>query len=468
MSVDQADDGSSSTPPRIPSGALIAGKYRVRALLGRGGVGEVYRAHHETLDVDVALKVLRAEVEGPEAVERFLREARLAARLEHPAIARTIDFGRAEDGAPFIVMELLDGEDLGTAISRDGAAGAVLAVRTLLPIASALSFAHGKGIVHRDLKPENVFVARGTRGRRQPKIVDFGIARLRDEAHALHSTRADELLGSPAYIAPEQARGGEADHRGDVWSFSVVLYELVTGRRPFSGASYNAVIHSIQTSEPPSILELGVPDDALWQILRRGLSKDPDLRFQSMRELGEALALWLSSRGVKDDVSGASVEAAFRGPSSGFPEAPEEGRLELPSHSHVATLPPRLERATQSRRVAVALSVFGLLAGGAALLLFWAPRDTSPAKVASAMPSSAAVPDPPPAAPVDPTPRVAGNRAQPLPADSAASVHAVPPAPSAGARPSAPRTASRPHARSLATEKVPAVAAPQDLKNPFR
>ena len=175
---DVLETAPKSSGPRYREGDVVAGKYQLGRHLGEGGMGDVWLAHNETLDIDVALKLIRGELATAEMAERLLHEARAAARLGHPAIVRVNDFGKTDRGDPFIVMELLQGEDLGAALSSRGRLNAVTAVRTLLPIAHALMVAHNKGIVHRDLKPENVFLAKSDDGKLQPKLVDFGVAKL--------------------------------------------------------------------------------------------------------------------------------------------------------------------------------------------------------------------------------------------------------------------------------------------------
>jgi serine/threonine protein kinase len=302
-------------------GDRIGENYHLRGLLGRGGMGEVWLAHNEALDVDVAVKLLRPASGEKDAGERLLREARAAARLGHPAIVRVFDFGQTDSGDPFIVMERLEGEDLATALGRLGQLQPTKAVRTLLPIAHALVAAHGKGIVHRDLKPENVFLAQSEGERLQPKIVDFGIAQV-DHAKDPGAPRgpgAGELLGSPAYMAPEQARRGDVDARADQWSLAVVLYEAIAGVRPFTGQTSEAVLHAILSIAPPRWPATPGADDALWSIVKRGLEKDPNARFPSMKELGEALAGWLLALGVKEDITGAALQTAWGlGPESGL------------------------------------------------------------------------------------------------------------------------------------------------------
>lgn len=293
-------------------GDRIGGKYTLIDRLGEGGMGAVWRAHNELLDVDVALKLIRTdEVEAAEGTlmsDRLLQEARAAARLGHPSIARVFDYGTTERNHPYIVMELLKGEDLAEALARRGRVSNTKAVATLMPIAHALATAHSQGIVHRDLKPENVFLARLEDGRVMPKLVDFGIAKMGTTTNKSHRlTQTGTMLGSPIYMSPEQARGDEVDHRADVWAFCVVLYELVTGRPPFEGRNYNALLYAIIADEPRPLPIKAEGDEELWNILRKGFEKERDKRWSTIDELGRALAQWLLVRGVHEDITGASL-----------------------------------------------------------------------------------------------------------------------------------------------------------------
>ncbi len=296
----------------LKSGELLADKYRLIKPLGEGGMGSVWVAHSEALDIRVAVKVIKADLGAGEGrvADRLLQEARAAARLGHPAIVRISDFGKTALGNPFIVMELLEGEDLGAAMQRRGAMAPEVAARTLLPIGHALATAHDKGIIHRDLKPENILLALQEDGSVQPKLIDFGIAKLDNQANE-RITAAGAVMGSPGYLSPEQARGDDVDARSDIWSFCVVLYEMVTGSLPFSGRNNYALLRAIIEEEIKPITELGVNDDALWAILARGLTKDPAKRWPSMRSLGVALASWLLDQGVTEDICGASLESAW-------------------------------------------------------------------------------------------------------------------------------------------------------------
>jgi serine/threonine protein kinase len=328
------------TGPRYVAGEVIADKYRLINMIGEGGMGWVWVARNLALDVQVALKLIRSDIEAEGAADRLLTEARAAARLKHPGIVRVFDFGRTRRRDPFIVMELLSGENLGDIVQRDGRLAATAAVQLLLPIADALAAAHGKGIVHRDLKPDNVFLAE-SEGRVQPKVVDFGIAKVEVQTGQKDKklTQAGTVLGSPDYMSPEQARGVEdIDHRTDIWSFCVVLYESITGRVPFEDDNYNALLRKIIEQPTPSIVDLAAGDQELARILEKGLAKDRNERWQSMRALGEALAMWLYSHGVQEDVYGHSLRAAWLDGPGSNPDL----RLSSPilSRASFASLPP--------------------------------------------------------------------------------------------------------------------------------
>ncbi len=296
--------------PYVP-GYVIAGKYELEAELGQGGMGVVWRARNIALDSAVAIKVVRATSDKALLRGRLVQEARAAAKLAHPAIVTVFDVGQTENGDPFIVMELLRGDSLGTLLETEGRLPAVQAVRSLLPIADALWLAHGKGIVHRDLKPDNVFIVQHD-GAIQPTLVDFGIVKLADGAGDSHLTKDGDVLGSPDYMSPEQARGqDDVTHLTDVWSFCVVLYEAISGRTPFKGANYNALMRQIVEDTPPSLRELAAGDDELSAIVARGLSKQPEQRFASMGELGRTLAQWLLKQGVTEDICGTTLEAKW-------------------------------------------------------------------------------------------------------------------------------------------------------------
>jgi len=298
---------------RYRAGHVIAGKYRLTELLGEGGMGAVWSAVNLQLEAPVAIKLLLHEAREQREVltQRLKQEAKVAAKLAHPAIVRIFDVGESELGDPFIVMELLKGRSLGLWLAQDGPLSSVMAVQLLLPIADALAIAHSKGIIHRDLKPDNVFINEDEGV--QPKLVDFGIVKLTDgSAEQTHLTQAGTVLGSPEYMSPEQARGlDDIDHRSDIWSFCVLLYEVVTGYTPFVAANASALLISIAVDDPRPVEPRGEQEAELWRIIQRGLEKSREHRFQSMTELGSALASWLLRRGVTEDACGASLEAKW-------------------------------------------------------------------------------------------------------------------------------------------------------------
>lgn len=305
--------GTAQLQVELEASAVIDGKYRLDKILGEGGMGSVWQAHNLQLDVPVAIKLLRAGPDTASLSERMKLEARSAARLVHPAIVRVFDIDTAENGDPYIVMELLNGESLADLLDR-GRLSTIHAVQTLLPICEALVLAHGKGIVHRDLKPQNVFMSEETE-RLQPKLLDFGIAKLVNATSpAGNITDTGVLLGSPDYMSPEQARGqSDLDHRTDIWSFSVMLYEAITGITPFQGDNYNALMRAIIDDPPLPIPREVVVGYGLQEIILRGLSKDREGRPSSMQALGRELAHWLQSQGVHEDVTGGTLEVKWTG-----------------------------------------------------------------------------------------------------------------------------------------------------------
>jgi serine/threonine-protein kinase len=275
-------------------------------------MGVVWVAHSLVLGVDVALKLIRASVAGPAVASRMAREAHAAARLGHPALVRVFDFGWTNRGDPFLVMELVLGETLAALLARESRIPAIRAVQMLLPIADGLRLAHDRTIVHRDIKPENIFLASDTLGRAQPKLLDFGIAKVGPNTLEGKLTQFGAVLGSPEYMSPEQALGvDDVDERTDVWSLCIVLYEMVAGTIPFRKPNYNALMHAIINEQPRSISDHHTGDEALWLVLARGLAKERAQRWANMTELGEALALWLYEHGVKEDLSGNSVRAVW-------------------------------------------------------------------------------------------------------------------------------------------------------------
>jgi serine/threonine-protein kinase len=314
-----------SSPGHAP-GDILAGKYEIVSLLGEGGMGTVWRARSIALDADVAIKVLHCDRADSQAAQRLLREARATARVGHPSIVRAFDFGETEAGEPFLVMELLEGTSLADCLDRRGRLSPIEAVQMLLPIASGLAAAHARGIVHRDIKPENIIIVPDGASTFLPKIVDFGIAKLARRNNQV-ITQAGMVLGSLEYMSPEQAEGKqEVGEQTDVWALCVVLYELITGHRPFEGESITAMIYALYTLDPTPIVSFGVGDDELWTILARGLEKATEDRWPTMLDLGTALARWATRQGATVDASGRSLALHWLG-STSESQPPEESPI---------------------------------------------------------------------------------------------------------------------------------------------
>ena len=273
-------------------GEVLASKYRLEELLGSGGMGHVYRAVNEHVGRAVAIKVLRAEhAQNGQIVERFLREARAANLVRHPNVVDVLDIGKEDGGAPFIVQELLEGEDLAHFVKRRGGKLPVEEVcDLLLPVIDAVAEAHAQGVVHRDIKPENVFLAKGKPPHGPtPKLLDFGISKVR--APDLRATEVGMMMGTPAYMAPEQVQGArDADPRSDVWALGVMMFELMAGRMPFDMQDAPALFVAIATRDAPTLLEVSADvTPAISRLVERCLRRQPNERYPSAAELGRDL-----------------------------------------------------------------------------------------------------------------------------------------------------------------------------------
>jgi serine/threonine protein kinase len=286
--------GANSQPPHsgLVEGQTIAGKYLLLRQLGEGGMCIVYEAEHVGLRQGLALKILKPELAGdPSCVTRFEREARAAAQLRSPNVARVYDVDWLPTGQPYITMELLIGHDLGGELSRSGRLPIDLAVDYVRQACSGMSEAHAMGIVHRDLKPENLFLTElgALTDRKLLKILDFGIAKdISDSARRL--TAPDAVFGTVDYMSPEQIRSAsKVDHRSDLWSLGVILYELLTGRTPYHGDARSVIAQIVsEPVRPPTVLVPDLPPSLVATVMK-ALQKDPAKRFQSAEELREAL-----------------------------------------------------------------------------------------------------------------------------------------------------------------------------------
>ena len=294
--------------------ALAGGKLLMESLIGRGGVGAVYKARHRELRMPVAVKVLHESFQHDiDFCRRFYAEALAASRLDHPNITRVIDFGQEPDGLLYLAMEFLDGVELRSLINKEGALSTQRIAEVMMQTCAGLSQAHARGIVHRDIKPENLVIVPGQDDDGQAielvKVCDFGIAQHRALPGAAEA--AGMLSGTPEYMSPEQCRGDELDARSDVYACGVVLYELATGQLPFLSDRPESILNKHQFTAPlaPNVVRPGV-DPELERIILKALSKEPDDRPQNMRELRaelrELLARILTDAGLPPGGPGSS------------------------------------------------------------------------------------------------------------------------------------------------------------------
>ncbi len=317
-------------------GQLVSGRYKVVRPLGEGGMGQVYLAMHEAIEKKVALKVLRPEYSAKEdIVTRFQQEAISASRIKHPNVLEVFDFGTLDNGCAFLAMEFLSGNDVADELAQLGFIETNRAIRLMLQVCKALAAAHKAGVVHRDMKPDNIFLLKTEDGDEIVKIVDFGIAQLRNNEEEAKSqqprrrlTKTGMIFGTPEYMAPEQAAGKKADQRVDVYACGIILFEMLTGAVPFTGDSFMAVLAAHLNDPAPSML-MYRPDlmisQELHQLVARALEKAPDARFQSMGEFMSALL-------ATPEGANHSHLREYQ-PVSHFPPPPTEGPgMSMPGH----------------------------------------------------------------------------------------------------------------------------------------
>jgi serine/threonine-protein kinase len=282
---------------RVREGQIISNRYRIDGALGEGGMGVVVTATHLDLKKRFAIKLLPSGADGGSRAARFEREARAACQLESEHVARVFDFGRLEDDSPYLVMEHLDGKDLRRTLRERGRFSLREAADDIIEASDALAEAHAQGIVHRDVKPSNLFLARRPDGSTHVKVLDFGVSKVPSAGAAdAGLTGITARLGTAAYMSPEQARSARlVDHRTDIWSLGVVLYELLSGEKPFGGATDGEILAHIEQGSPRPLRELApeVPP-AVAELVDRCLARDRDERVADVGELARALAPYAS------------------------------------------------------------------------------------------------------------------------------------------------------------------------------
>lgn len=349
---DETQDGGAD--PLV--GKLVGESYQIVRVVGEGGMGRVYEARHLRLkERRFAVKVLHADLaRHADMATRFLREAESASSIHHPNVVDVFDVHHLQDGTPYFVGEFLDGEELAVLVGRRGALDPSLAVSVTRQVTSALSAAHARGIVHRDMKPENIFVEReslqaleaGMATSLSVKVIDFGISKACGERTNL--TKTGMIMGTPSYMAPEQARGQEVDHRADVYAVGAVLYFLLTGRKPFDSDDPTATLSMVLTQEPPRPRDLDsrIPE-ALELVVQRAMAKDPRDRYATMTELDQALAGLEGGRSPSGGVRALATPLAHGG-RNGAPDALEVARVIL----GVPSSPPPAQTGTSILRAA--------------------------------------------------------------------------------------------------------------------
>ncbi|HKP56278.1 MAG TPA: serine/threonine-protein kinase [Polyangiales bacterium] len=428
-----------SPPEVVPAlGVVIADKYRIEELIARGGMGAVYMATHLVTEKRVALKwMLPTLGQVPGAKERFVQEARATARIEHPNVIDIYDVG-SDRGSVYLVMELLRGETLAEYLQRTPQVEPEEAVTLIMPALRGVAAAHSHHVIHRDLKPDNIFLCRSADGEpREPRVLDFGISKITstEGPRNLALTSSGAVMGTPYYMSPEQVRGAkDVDERGDVYAFGVILYEMLSGQRPFDAETYNQLILKIATENPEPLLEIKPRlDRRLAAVVEKAMAREPSARFASIEELAVALEPFAAGMLFRASTLRTYTPTSNSG---------ERLSLRMPS------LRPRRSRPF------IALGI--VLGCAAAAIGFWALARSRPAKVIAAEKSVITAPEAKLEAPAPVTDTSAAKNPvaapEPAPAAIVAPTPAAEPAPRAARREGKTERKAKPGLQPIAAQ----------------
>jgi serine/threonine-protein kinase len=457
------EDGSREDRPRVsgdvlntdgeeapdPTGELIGkvigGRYRIESLLGRGGMGVVYRAMHLELDQAVAIKILPTSyARDGETLKRFEREARTASRVRHPNVVTVFDLGRLDTGEPYLVMELLDGKDLDQVMRDRGTLPLKEVVEIMMPIATAIDALHVEGVVHRDIKPSNIFFTKTKAMGEIVKLVDFGLAALHSAEGTERLTRVGHVVGTAVYMAPEAARGALSGPAGDTYALAVVAYEMLTGLAPFDGAPMAVLLDKVQNVAPTlSAISGSKYDDAVEAAFTVALARDPNRRPKTAVAFVEMLRRALQQGAV---MPRAGVRS--RPPPKGD-TAPSEQRRTTDER---AALP--VQRTPWAAIAVALLLVIGLAGGWLAFGRTPPPPTSAPHPIATRVPEPLPIAPPPTAPPTT----VAGIEPPPTEASTATDHGRTRPRTTTAPPPSA--SAAPPPTSTVAVAPPPTTVAP--------